>query len=467
MEETPKCKNHSKTLDTFCKDCEEVICYKCIKAHKEKECKNIVNLFHYAEEDVLPMYKAEINNLKANAHSVEDSIKKFLLSGRSVKEGLIKLKEELEALLNTINHSLELLEASGNIEEISSKYIEDKLVSKYEEFKESIKKESIRYIINNLDIPFKLEIGDSERSLVKTINKSIKDIINLEELNILSKLLANLNSKCELCTHNYAKSKFVYGICTPQTDCKTLCKYDIIKKKLIATVTVPERCSVIQIADRIFISGGCDPYINKTSEYIEETSALVNRSPMKNCKYAHSLQAINKELFTAIGGNNGKAMSCCEVYSIPDNKWELLPSLNNARIYPATLYLNDKFLYVIGGCNKNNIIEVLNFNERKTWSLINLTSNKITLYSNPKAIPMSKDEVLILCGNDGTDAGIFNPSLNEIKKYSCSKLGDSYCYNTVLTINKKAYILGLNGHMHIYDIASKEFTELKYSTISP
>ena len=465
MEETLKCKDHSKALDIFCKNCKEVICYKCTNYHEEKGCKDIVHLLQYMENDVLPMYKAEINNLKTNADSVEDSIKGFLLSSKSIKEGLVKLKEELETLLNTINNSLELLEVSGSVEEISSKYIEGKFISKYEELKESIEKKNMNYIINNLNIQSKLEIGDSERYLVEAINKSIKNVINLEESNTLSKLLMDLNSKCEFCTHCYINSKFVYGICSPQEKCQTLCEYDILNKKLIPRVTVPLACSVIQIADRIFISGGMNPYINKTSEYIKETSALVSKSPMKNCKYGHSLQGISKRLFTAIGGNNGGSMSCCEVYSIPDDKWEPLPSLNNARSWLATIYLNNKFLYAIGGYNKNSSIEVLNFNERKTWNCLHLTYNEVEFGNALAAIPISKDEVLILCGYNETDAGIFNTSFNSIKKYSCSKLGDQYCYNMVSIINKKGYVLGYNGHMHIYDMVTRELTELEYSSI--
>jgi len=467
MEQTSKCKNHSKTLDTFCKDCKELICYKCIDNHKEKRCNNIVHLLHYMEKDVLPMYKAKINNIKMNAHSIEGSIKGFLLSGESIKQRLIKLKEELETLLSRINNSLKLFEMNESADEISSKYIEDEFISKYEELKESIEKENINYIINNLNMPFKVEIGDSEKHLVEAINKSIERVINLDESNTLSKLLMDLSSKHELFTHNYVKNKFVYGICKPQANYKTLCKYDILKKKLIPTITLPQYSSVIQIADRIFISGGWNPYMNKTNEYIEQTSALISKSPMKDYKYWHSLQDINRELFAAIGGYNEGVMSCCEVYSIPNDKWESLPSLNNARAYPATVYLNNKFLYAIGGYKKINTIEVLNFNERKTWNLLNLTSNEVMFDNSPVAISMSKDEVLILCGNDGTDVGIFNPSLNAVKRYSCSKLVDHYFSNTVSIINKKAYILGQNGHMHIYDMITKELTELEYSSIFP
>jgi len=470
MEETLKCKNHSKVLDIFCKECKEVICYKCTNYHKEKGCKDIVHLLQYVENDVLPIYKAKLKNLKTNAHSIEDSIKGFLLSGKSIKEELIKLKEELETLLNTINNSLKLFEASENVEEISDRYIEDAFISKYEELKESIEKQDINYIINNLNMSFKLEIGDSERYLVEAIKKSIKNIINSEESNTLSKLLTDLNSKYELCTHRYkydVRSNFVYGICSPLENCKRLCKYDILKKKLIATVTVPQYCSVIQIADRIFISGGMGPYTNKTSEYIEKTSALVSKSPMKYCKRAHSLQEINREIFTAIGGYNEKLISYCEVYSIPDNKWKPLPSLNNARSCLATLCLNNKFLYAIGGHYNNETIEVLNFNEGKTWKLVSLTSNEIKLSNGPTAIPISRDEVLILCGDNGTDAGIYNISLNSIKKYSCSKLKDYYPYNMISIINKKAYVLGFNGHMHVYNMITKELTELEHSSILP
>jgi hypothetical protein len=235
MEQTAKCKKHLKTLNTYCR---EVMCYKYIDGHKEKGCRDIVHLLLYMEKEVLPYYKAEIKNLKENACTIEDSTKNFLLSTGIIIRSLLELKEELKIMLKAINNSLELFGVSESTEEINSKDIESSLESKYEELKEAADNENI----SSLKSLFKPGIGDSEKYLIQAIETSIAKIVNKEELNTLSALLKELNSKYEAYNDSHeieAKSKFVYGICEPQNDCRVLCKYDISKKKLITTLTVP------------------------------------------------------------------------------------------------------------------------------------------------------------------------------------------------------------------------------------
>jgi hypothetical protein len=388
---------------------------------------------------------------------------------KDLKERLIGLKGELGDTLKIIDNSLELLEKYEDIKEETIEHMEGKSIKQYEDLKKVVEKKDINYMINNLNATFKLEIGDSEKYLVEAIKESVKNTVSTKELITLQKLLKDFDLKYKLCMENLGcdlKSKFVYGVCKPQSDGKVLSKYDISKKKLITTINVPQHSSVIQIEDRIFISGGNNPYSNATSEYIEKTSTLVNKSPMNDSKYSHSLQCINKESFAAIGGFNGNTMTCCELYSIPDDKWELLPSLNKARCNAATVYLNHKLLYAIGGGSSDNTIEILNFNERKDWSVLNLTLNRIKLSCSSASLPISKDEILILSGNGINNTGIFDLTLNTIKKYTHAKVQDYYYYNAVSVINKKAYVLGWNGHMHIYDMVTKELSELNYSSIS-
>jgi hypothetical protein len=162
---------------------------------------------------------------------------------------------------------------------------------------------------------------------------------------------------------------------------------------------------------------------------------------MKHSKYCHSLQGIIRNSFVSIGGFNGSAMNCRELYSISNDEWILLPSLNRARYLSAILYMNNKALYAIGGYKSDNIIEVLDFDVRKAWTMLKLTSNEVLFLNSPAVILMSKDKALILFGNNKTDTGVFNLPLKKINRHTCSKL-PNYYYNAVSVINKKSYILG-------------------------
>ena len=57
-------------------------------------------------------------------------------------------------------------------------------------------------------------------------------------------------------------------------------------------------------------------------------------------------------MFCAIGGVNSAYLKDCEQYNVDENKWKALPSLNEARDYNGSIYINKtKTIYCFGGCN--------------------------------------------------------------------------------------------------------------------
>eukprot|EP00826_Nyctotherus_ovalis_P003493 TRINITY_DN10712_c0_g2_i1.p1 TRINITY_DN10712_c0_g2~~TRINITY_DN10712_c0_g2_i1.p1 ORF type:complete len:328 (-),score=52.44 TRINITY_DN10712_c0_g2_i1:485-1468(-) len=327
MEEKPICRLHSKPLQMFYRDCKELACLKCFPSHKAKGCSYPIPLPIYAEEEILPIYKAALDNLRHNAQRIEEATKDFLLLSKSIKSGLLKLKDELEALLAAIDKSLELFEENENGLLMTEERIEKSLLYQYEELKQAIDNEDASYIKERIDKPFTVDIGDSEKHLVKAINESIKKLEEVKEMSALRELLNVFNSKYELFIDSYnnsdTKCKFVYGICNLLNYCQLLCKYDIQTNKLIPVITMPKFCSVIQIAARVFTSGGYDPFGSSgslTKEYIEKRNELANRVPMNCRRYAHALQKISNGAFAAIGGFYNKPLVSCEQYLISTNK---------------------------------------------------------------------------------------------------------------------------------------------------
>lgn len=266
-----------------------------------------------------------------------------------------------------------------------------------------------------------------------------------------------------------SSSHYMYGVCESMSDCSVLCRYDITAKKITPTIAVPNRCCVVQIGSRVFISGGTKPGINTVSEFIdkgESSYTTVTKQPMKFVKFWHTVLAITNDTFVAIGGIYGNTLlQCCEEYSIAKNEWSLLPPLNRAKARTGLTLLNDKLLYAVGGIAADNEIEILDMHQKKAWTKVTLVSNELYFHDCPEAIVMSKNEILILSGHGENEAGIFNTETNVAKKWAVSMLPEWYAYNSKLVIGNKVYVFGYNGGFHIYDTASRTLEEIPYSSI--
>eukprot|EP00826_Nyctotherus_ovalis_P052461 TRINITY_DN6646_c0_g5_i1.p1 TRINITY_DN6646_c0_g5~~TRINITY_DN6646_c0_g5_i1.p1 ORF type:complete len:473 (-),score=61.54 TRINITY_DN6646_c0_g5_i1:64-1482(-) len=464
----PACKAHKRILEMYCQQCKDLMCAECLSAHAKKDCKHPIFLLSYAKSELLPLYKERLDSFEKGSKMANEAINKFLASSKIVKEGLLMLKAKFENLLETIDRSLELFEARGEDLAATRNSIKGNMAIQYEELKGAVESENLLYIASKLDKPCIPDISDSDKQLVEALKKVIGEVATMEELKVFSNLLSEFSRKYKLFMENSGlgtQSKYIYGSCHPQKNCEILCRYDIQNKRLNCLVDIPRHSSVTYISGRIFISGGnCT---NATKEYVEKCSILLPKAPMKYAKYDHTIQVINKTLFAAVGGYNQNYMACCEEYFILDDKWRELPSLNRPREYTATVFVDHKLLYAIGGDNSNNTVEVLNYNERKMWKTVNIVANKVKFNYSPKALIVSKNEVLIFCGNNSNIVGLWDLKDNMVKNYPGSKLADHYFRNQVYVRDRKGYILGHYGHMHIFDLDTRKFTELEYSSMFP
>eukprot|EP00826_Nyctotherus_ovalis_P052460 TRINITY_DN6646_c0_g1_i7.p1 TRINITY_DN6646_c0_g1~~TRINITY_DN6646_c0_g1_i7.p1 ORF type:complete len:488 (-),score=47.25 TRINITY_DN6646_c0_g1_i7:136-1542(-) len=468
METNLICKEHRKVLEMYCGQCKALMCVKCLPVHANKSCKHPTYILSYAESELLPLYKERFDSFEKNTKTTDESIKEFLTSSKIIKGGLVKLKVKFEGIAKTISQSIEFLEASEKGLVATKESIKNNVIAQYEEFKEAIESENLPYIIKRLDKPCASEINDGETQLIEALKKATDEIMAMEKLNGFHDLLSEFSMKHQLLKGNDdfdKQNKYIYGSCYPQKNYAALCRYDIQRKKLECVIDIPRYSSVICISGRIFISGG-SPLTNATEEYFEETSALLPKAPMKYSKNNHTIQIVGKILFATVGGYNETYLSCCEEYSIVNDKWEELPSLNTPRHCAATIFLDNKLLYAIGGINSDSGIEVLNYSEKKTWTVVNIMINEIVLNNSPKALILSKNEILVFSGNNDNIAGLWNLKANSIKNYANSKLNDYY-FNQVYMRNRKGYVFGHYGHVHIFDLNTRKFTEFEYSNIFP
>eukprot|EP00826_Nyctotherus_ovalis_P058013 TRINITY_DN7950_c0_g1_i4.p1 TRINITY_DN7950_c0_g1~~TRINITY_DN7950_c0_g1_i4.p1 ORF type:complete len:309 (+),score=74.26 TRINITY_DN7950_c0_g1_i4:347-1273(+) len=297
----------------------------------------------------------------------------------------------------------------------------------------------------------------------------MSEVATTENLKVFNDLLNEFSGKYQSLMgggDSDMEGKYIYGICDPQKDQSTLCRYDIQSKKLECLPDIPKDASVIHISGHTFISGGRSSS-KDLKEYIEEYAVLYPKASMKHAKEDHTIQIISKNVFATVGGFSGGTLKCCEEYLVAEDKWEELPPLNNSRYTAATVFMDNKMLYAIGGNRDGSNIEVLDYSEKKECKIVNIMFKEVEFDYSPKTLPVSKNEVLILCGNDSTNAGLLNLKGNVIKKYPGLQLKDSYFRNQIYVKDKKGYILGYRGHIHIFDLETKKFTEIEYSSIFP
>eukprot|EP00826_Nyctotherus_ovalis_P032386 TRINITY_DN2609_c0_g1_i1.p1 TRINITY_DN2609_c0_g1~~TRINITY_DN2609_c0_g1_i1.p1 ORF type:complete len:191 (-),score=10.80 TRINITY_DN2609_c0_g1_i1:41-613(-) len=187
---------------------------------------------------------------------------------------------------------------------------------------------------------------------------------------------------------------------------------------------------------------------------------------MKHNECKHRVQAINSRAFATVGGwHENKKLSYCEEYLTEDDKWNSLPPLCNERSSPGSVFLNERFLYAVGGANTVNSVEVLDFSEKVLWKTILLEGRVINFASNVMAIPASNSEILVLKASEKMEVGLLSLDFNVVFELPGLKLRDEYVCNQAIVIDKSTYIFGSNGHMHILDMNTRKFEELEYANI--
>lgn len=421
------------------------------------------------------MYKARIDAVDSKEEIKGEGVP--LSSLETVEAGLLRFRAQLENVLQTVARVLASLKDEQSA---TKRKLKENLMAQYEYMKEAVECEDVYYIASRLSRPDLEEASESNKQLAEALNKAMEEVMQMRQLAELDELLNSFYSRSNFPKFLYglqAEGKYVYGVCYLQDyGNMTFCRYDIKNRRMTPVFDKYYNSMVVQIAQRIFLCGGYETFERCTgtlNEFIEKSKTLIFRSPMRYAKYHHRAQVINSKVFVTIGGKCGNnwyeniIIPHCEEYSIDNNKWNMLPSMQHARFMPGSAFLKGRFLYAIGGCKAGNSIEALDFNDNKKRSreLLMLESRELEFTDNMLAIPVSDNEILILSGDKEMKAGLLNLDLKVISQWPSLKLEDQYTHNQVVIIGRNAYILGTSGHMHILDIDYRKFEELACANI--
>jgi len=261
--------------------------------------------------------------------------------------------------------------------------------------------------------------------------------------------------------------KYIYGICEKVSDYTKLCRINLITKKMEQCIDVPGQCGIIQIGNRIFLTGGFDMSNHDTTyEYLEYSNTLVEKKAMINGKFNHGVIALDLNNFWTVAGTNNSGFNTfCEEYDIQENSWKELPNLNVKKFFPSLVIL-DSFVYCIGGACSEHTVERIDYKLKNFWSIVTINSRKIQLDGSPAAFAISDSEIMIFAGGYLKDAGIYDTKNGTITKCSFSVKQDCFYFNPVRIMNGKVYILGgCYGNLHMYDISEKNYHFIAFEEI--
>lgn len=93
-------------------------------------------------------------------------------------------------------------------------------------------------------------------------------------------------------------------------------------------------------------------YVKPDSNAIE----ITKKAPMIHSRsnFGCTVNVATNEIIVVGGYENSVLTKTCEVYSVKQDKWRLLPSLNEEKCSSALCVLNGRFLYCLGGLAKTD-----------------------------------------------------------------------------------------------------------------
>lgn len=168
----------------------------------------------------------------------------------------------------------------------------------------------------------------------------------------------------------------------------------------------------------------------------------IELNPMKYSKIKHSMALYKNQFIYIMGGQSASPdkniMTICEKYSIINNKWSVIPSLNYRRL-GATACIIQHFIYIIGGyvkfkkdyskitktikksyhLNYPQNIESLDLSDEEAgWKPVNINIGNELICNRlgSGSLIMSPFDILIFGGQSDASSIRYETVSNEIKK---------------------------------------------------
>ena len=202
----------------------------------------------------------------------------------------------------------------------------------------------------------------------------------------------------------------------------------------------------IVVAQSIYLTGTRAPF-NDCISFASLNLPLLKLAKMAAMIVKKTNQALceHRNYIYSVGGTEIYESGECEKYSIKNDKWESLPTLNQFRLNCSAVANNSTIYAICGGMIKKsrfaNTIEALHEGSNQ-WKTINPINRKQLYRYNAVASLLRNDEILI-CGGLG----------NTLNTQKCEKISidnDKYKVSTDSFLIHPANFAFNNNGTHIY-----------------
>lgn len=475
MDDLTMCSKDRKPKMIYCPKCELFMCYNCLIDHSQSNCSHPISIISYVEKEILSKYDEQFVEYNGRKTEIEGAVKDFVDDSRKMKMNLIALKEKFETTLKIINRVINLTASNCDMAISIHDAINNHLNKEREEIKSAILEEDMDYLISRIlrkEIIRILDLGDAQKERIARVEGLASELLQASEIAEIEEDLKLLEPSyitfSNQCGHSRVTGKFVYGNCSP-LGFDTLCRFNVETRRLTTCAVIPTRATITQIGERVFYSGGSNPVNAQVREYVDRTKKIIEKTKMSHAKYYHTAQPVSYDSFVVVGGFDGySSMNVCEEYIVKNNQWAHIPPLKSFRYSAATVFINDQYLYVIGGTGVKEVIERLDMSTRKEWSVVPIKceESKTVQYTgqNPAAFPISNTEIIIFCGGNSSAAALFDTKDNTVTSFSSSLKCESYYSNPVCTLGGCAYTIGGDyGHVQIYMVGERRLKTIDFA----
>ncbi|CDW73240.1 kelch motif family protein [Stylonychia lemnae] len=263
-----------------------------------------------------------------------------------------------------------------------------------------------------------------------------------------------------------------------------------LKQKMLINIDfkIPVNFASVQTkSGRIFIAGGskndteslnsCYELMGLSNQGIDEEMmedgiksnnqqanlSLKRKANMITGRESHSLVCLNAKFIFALGSRINKQSSTCETYDIQNDTWTKIASLNYGRYYCSACQFNKRFVYVIGGINKNGLITQIekydSFQNDSKWQVLELSTNSVwegRYFCGSNQIGETK--IIIFGGFSGSvmtstsfELDVIAMEVKESIDTQLSKNDSFYQRQPLLGSDKLLYAIGYESNViHVY-----------------
>eukprot|EP01022_Parablepharisma_sp_SALTPOND_P022937 TRINITY_DN470_c1_g2_i4.p1 TRINITY_DN470_c1_g2~~TRINITY_DN470_c1_g2_i4.p1 ORF type:complete len:654 (-),score=31.30 TRINITY_DN470_c1_g2_i4:757-2718(-) len=390
-----------------------------------------------------------LSNQGSDYEGLEINIKE---TGANVKFASDKMNKREVLLtgeqLEQLEHEIKTLKAENSLLKEDLKKLNDELRNGKKTQKEAHKNfiESLKQAWDNKVNEFTLRLGKEIDNLSENMKEKISSLCDLVESHSL--------------VHNLRIGRYICWIpntilTLPKHE-KDFCYvhfYDIKSAKSIKRAIVPfvnYDYGLVQIYEKIFMIGGWNNNIGKDYNTIyllnlaTDPIELIPKSNMSYSRYRFETCVFRDNFIYAICGDGhsvplpvGSQLNTVDRYDIENDKWELMPSLNERRGYCAacllssTIYVFGGFLYASNSYPYYTYSKTIEKFEIESpgyskWEYVSVEEPQINFLRKyrPLMVPISCNQILIIGGyktsddltfsHPTADLSIFNTSTKQV-----------------------------------------------------